>query len=184
MSMAQSSAPGGTRRSFGQSSPQVEASSHGPKKRPRPVLSCIECRKKKLKCDRLLPCTQCTRGNRISQCLYQSWDDSQTQPRVASEESESEIGSIRKKVRGVEPNIPLAPRDSASDQFSAPLNGQNEKSGLLEDLQSRVEKLERLLSAYSQSHARAPSQESSEPPQVCSEFWYIVFRLHCNFSGR
>ncbi|KAH6656366.1 hypothetical protein BKA67DRAFT_551731 [Truncatella angustata] len=33
-------------------------------KRPRPVKSCIECRSRKLKCDRLLPCSQCQKSSR------------------------------------------------------------------------------------------------------------------------
>ncbi|KAK4189874.1 fungal-specific transcription factor domain-containing protein [Podospora australis] len=37
-------------------------------KRPRPVKSCIECRKRKLKCDRLGPCSQCQKSRRP--CKY------------------------------------------------------------------------------------------------------------------
>ncbi|KAK3387509.1 fungal-specific transcription factor domain-containing protein [Podospora didyma] len=37
-------------------------------KRPRPVKSCIECRKRKLKCDRLGPCSQCQKSRR--HCRY------------------------------------------------------------------------------------------------------------------
>ncbi|KAK4040324.1 hypothetical protein C8A01DRAFT_15766 [Parachaetomium inaequale] len=33
-------------------------------RRPRPVKSCIECRRRKLKCDRSVPCSQCTKGRR------------------------------------------------------------------------------------------------------------------------
>jgi hypothetical protein len=39
-------------------------------KRPRPVISCLACRKKKLKCDRLLPCQQCLKGGRAQSCEY------------------------------------------------------------------------------------------------------------------
>ncbi|KAK4179460.1 fungal-specific transcription factor domain-containing protein [Triangularia setosa] len=37
-------------------------------KRPRPVKSCVECRKRKLKCDRVAPCSQCQKSRRP--CRY------------------------------------------------------------------------------------------------------------------
>ncbi|KAK0741832.1 fungal-specific transcription factor domain-containing protein [Apiosordaria backusii] len=37
-------------------------------KRPRPVKSCVECRKRKLKCDRVTPCSQCQKSRRP--CRY------------------------------------------------------------------------------------------------------------------
>jgi hypothetical protein len=43
-------------------------------KRPRPVKSCTECRKRKLRCDRLLPCSQCQKSGRI--CKYAADNDS------------------------------------------------------------------------------------------------------------
>ncbi|KAI5864356.1 fungal-specific transcription factor domain-containing protein [Durotheca rogersii] len=39
-------------------------------KRPRPVKSCLECRKRKLKCDRAAPCSQCQKAQRA--CRYAS----------------------------------------------------------------------------------------------------------------
>ncbi|KAL1864834.1 hypothetical protein VTK73DRAFT_5614 [Phialemonium thermophilum] len=41
-------------------------------KRPRPVKSCAECRSRKLKCDRLNPCSQCQKSRRV--CVYSSLD--------------------------------------------------------------------------------------------------------------
>ncbi|KAH9990551.1 hypothetical protein F4779DRAFT_257012 [Xylariaceae sp. FL0662B] len=37
-------------------------------KRPRPVKSCLECRRRKLRCDRLFPCSQCQKSQRT--CRY------------------------------------------------------------------------------------------------------------------
>lgn len=168
--MALSSAMGGGRGSPSQSSPLVETGSSAPKKRPRPVLSCIECRKKKLKCDRLLPCNQCNRADKITQCVYQNRETLPTQPQLTSDGSESELGPSRKKISRVPPVIPLVPQNSAPDQLPAPLIDQNEKSGVLEELQSRVEKLERILSAHPQPHTQTVSQECSRPSKVCSRF--------------
>jgi hypothetical protein len=40
-----------------------------PRKRRRPALSCVECRRRKIKCDRNNPCTQCTQSKSAS-CTY------------------------------------------------------------------------------------------------------------------
>lgn len=55
-------------------------------KRPRPVKSCTECRKRKLKCDRLMPCSQCQKSNRA--CRYASDGDALKD----SDGSDNEIG--------------------------------------------------------------------------------------------
>ncbi|KAH8820668.1 hypothetical protein F5884DRAFT_57514 [Xylogone sp. PMI_703] len=40
--------------------------------RARPMVSCLECRKKKLKCDRLQPCSACIKGRRVESCIFTS----------------------------------------------------------------------------------------------------------------
>lgn len=39
-------------------------------KRARPPISCLECRRKKLKCDRVQPCMQCKKGGREALCVF------------------------------------------------------------------------------------------------------------------
>ena len=39
-------------------------------KRPRPVVSCLRCRAKKLKCDRITPCENCTKAEIAEPCTY------------------------------------------------------------------------------------------------------------------
>jgi hypothetical protein len=41
-----------------------------PRKRPRPVVSCLRCRHKKLKCDRTSPCENCTKASIGDTCTY------------------------------------------------------------------------------------------------------------------
>jgi hypothetical protein len=41
-----------------------------PQRRRRPPLSCTECRRRKLKCDRSLPCGQCCRSNTADACAF------------------------------------------------------------------------------------------------------------------
>ena len=38
--------------------------------RPRPIVSCLSCRSRKLKCDREQPCQQCLRAGRATTCSY------------------------------------------------------------------------------------------------------------------
>lgn len=40
------------------------------KKRKKPTLVCENCKRKKIKCDKLEPCTQCTKSNLMSSCSY------------------------------------------------------------------------------------------------------------------
>lgn len=42
-------------------------------KRARPTISCLECRRKKLKCDREKPCMQCKKAGREAVCNYVSY---------------------------------------------------------------------------------------------------------------
>lgn len=39
--------------------------------RPRPVVSCLRCRDKKLKCDRSSPCENCVKAQIADTCAYQ-----------------------------------------------------------------------------------------------------------------
>ena len=41
-----------------------------PRKRPRPVVSCLRCRDKKLKCDRTSPCENCVKAQIADTCTY------------------------------------------------------------------------------------------------------------------
>jgi hypothetical protein len=41
-----------------------------PRKRPRPVVSCLRCRHKKLKCDRTSPCENCIKASVADTCTY------------------------------------------------------------------------------------------------------------------
>src|ERR1700712_646006 len=42
------------------------------RKRPRPVVSCLRCRDKKLRCDRSMPCVNCAKVGISSNCAYYS----------------------------------------------------------------------------------------------------------------
>lgn len=96
-----------------------------PRKRPRPTLSCRECRAKKLRCDRAQPCQQCVKSEREDQCGYDS---------------------------GIGPASPIslspATRPRSADPAPPPL------PGVIEDLQARVAALETIIRSGG-SHASA-----------------------------
>ncbi|RMJ01531.1 hypothetical protein CDV36_015725 [Fusarium kuroshium] len=115
-------------------------------KRPRPVKSCTECRKRKLRCDRLCPCSQCQKSNRT--CKYAVDHDSAN----LSDGSDSEMPEpARPAKRNCGPNMftsgtPLPNNDSA---YGAVRNGDSTNPTSLEELAMRMERLERHLMARS-----------------------------------
>jgi hypothetical protein len=126
-----------------------------PQKRPRPVLSCLECRRKKLKCSRTLPCIQCTKASRATHCSYNEYPSV-----IASSETAQDIphaedgGRARKIVRSSvlgqrKETTSLSPRSNTNLTSLS-------KLGIIEDLQSRVERLENQLKgrATSMNHLR------------------------------
>jgi hypothetical protein len=179
MSTSSISAAGGASNSFNQSSraiPSAETAPLVPKKRPRPTLSCIECRKRKLKCDRLLPCNQCTRLDKVSQCVYQNQESSHPQPNITSDGLESKLGYGRKKLSArTESTLPSAPRDTAPGSLPSPPTYYSQSSGTLEELRSRVLELERKVSANTQSGPQNIPHENSMLRQVCAgNFAYVL----------
>ncbi|KAL1896593.1 hypothetical protein Sste5346_004627 [Sporothrix stenoceras] len=69
-----------------------------PVKRPRPVKSCTECRRRKLRCDRRCPCSQCQRSYRV--CKYGSGGN----------------GSAGSPSKSADPNNPNADSDGSEDE--------------------------------------------------------------------
>lgn len=59
-----------------------------PRKRPRPVVSCLRCRDKKLKCDRSLPCENCVKAQIADTCTYRH------SPTIASNEAPSSVSTV------------------------------------------------------------------------------------------
>lgn len=98
-------------------------SSGQPRKRPRPVISCLRCREKKLKCDRVTPCENCTKAGCPADCVYN-------------------------QCLNLNDNVKRVRLSSATiDQQSAPRgeSGGGAGIGIIEDLQQRVIRLEERL---------------------------------------
>ncbi|KAI3330126.1 hypothetical protein F4824DRAFT_480110 [Ustulina deusta] len=63
---------------------EPEAAKPPPRKRRRIVISCTECHRRKQKCDRKLPCTNCQSRNKESSCRYETGTPiSKTDPKTA-----------------------------------------------------------------------------------------------------
>ncbi|KAH8156269.1 hypothetical protein CIB48_g11977 [Xylaria polymorpha] len=123
-------------------------------KRPRPVKSCLECRRRKLKCDRLLLCTQCQKSQRT--CRYVA--DGETGS--VSDESDAEVPDRVSKRSCVSPNVDGNFRDTPS------LPQPQASAGLLEDYGARIERLERVLLEKSSPLTEATSGGRSQRPMA------------------
>ncbi|KAK3941743.1 hypothetical protein QBC46DRAFT_258061 [Diplogelasinospora grovesii] len=121
-------------------------------KRPRPVKSCIECRKRKLKCDRLLPCSQCQKSRRF--CKYAA----ESEAGNASDGSGGEVdveGQPPMK-RPQRPQIhPYPGAVPAAQRMTPVVNGTAEfpalracAEGMDETTLARLERLERLVTEH------------------------------------
>lgn len=111
-------------------------------KRPRPVKSCTECRKRKLRCDRLCPCSQCQKSRRA--CKYAVDHDSTN----LSDGSDAEMGDVsRPSKRHCLPNG----SGTANSDSGLPNTKSGELSGanLVEELLSRMERMEKQLAGRS-----------------------------------
>ncbi|CEL06993.1 hypothetical protein ASPCAL10160 [Aspergillus calidoustus] len=88
-----------------------------PRRRPRPIISCLRCREKKLKCDRVAPCDNCKKAGLSSDCAYQHDPDGSKRLRLADD----------------------------GDTSNSRLTLDSGKVGIIEGLQQRMKRLEDLL---------------------------------------
>ncbi|KAG5943218.1 hypothetical protein E4U53_007072, partial [Claviceps sorghi] len=121
-------------------------------KRPRPVKSCTECRKRKLKCDRQLLCSQCQKSSRI--CRYAADHD----PANLSDASDTEpVDTNRPLKRSCPPGTSSAGHVPNGDAASTPAkNGGSPGLPVLEELTLRMDRLER----HMQGRSPAPTDTS------------------------
>lgn len=121
---------------------QVEVRSQS-RRRRRP-LSCIVCRRRKLKCDRSLPCSQCIKSNTADSCTYAG---SRAGP-TSNTRSSGTPPRSRLQTPSNRPNAPAGGLHVFDSRRKAVPN-QGPKSGHsneLQELRSRVQNLENALS--------------------------------------
>ncbi|KAL7787768.1 fungal-specific transcription factor domain-containing protein [Trichoderma ceciliae] len=111
-------------------------------KRPRPVKSCTECRKRKLRCDRLCPCSQCQKSSRP--CKYAPDQDS-TNFSDGSDAENAESGRPAKRNYS-HSTLPTVGGNAYNDAtVTAGPAKTSDSTGLplLEELSIRMERLEK-----------------------------------------
>ncbi|KAH7134740.1 fungal-specific transcription factor domain-containing protein [Dactylonectria estremocensis] len=121
-------------------------------KRPRPVKSCTECRKRKLRCDRLCPCSQCQKSSRS--CKYAMDHDSAN----LSDGSDSElVESSRPTKRNCLPGMftSTTPLPNNESTHGSVRNGEATALSSLEELAMRMERLEKHLMGRSPAASEA-----------------------------
>jgi len=148
----------------GQTTPQRSV------KRPRPVKSCTECRKRKLRCDRQLPCSQCQKSRRG--CRYSAEHDSAN----ASDASDVDMTELpRPSKRNCPPGFPPSAGGGSrhlpdlSVTSIGPTKGGSETipTSVVEELVLRMDRLEKHLIA-SRSPARTDVSVSRSQRNVAA----------------
>jgi hypothetical protein len=86
------------------------------RRRNRMITSCLECRRRKLKCDRLHPCTNCSRGKRDCLFLAPSLD---SVARLKLTELKERVGSLERSL-GEEVAVTVANRGSSEMSTESP----------------------------------------------------------------
>ncbi|KAK3671464.1 hypothetical protein LTR78_008742 [Recurvomyces mirabilis] len=95
------------------------AAAHRVRRRNRVINSCLECRRRKLKCDKLAPCTNCVRFKR--DCLYLAPSlDSLSQAKLA--DMKEKMGALEKNLeREVAGRTPVKPHIGGANVTRSPL---------------------------------------------------------------
>ncbi|KAI5957789.1 hypothetical protein KGF57_003056 [Candida theae] len=101
------------------------------KKRPRVSKACVYCRKKKVKCDGNLPCSNC-RENNDGDCVYPA--DQERKPKV------SKVPKVPKT-----PKIPKIPRIVKAAKTDSPGSVKQSKAQAIDQLNLRMDRIEELL---------------------------------------
>lgn len=116
------------------------------KRKPRTILSCNDCRRRKLKCDRELPCNRCINGGVAHTCVY-SWNGSSL-PLDASlvipSDEPQQPSSPHIVYRPPEEDVPQ-PRTLSTENGIQPKTSpttENLKDDRVEQLEQRVASLE------------------------------------------
>lgn len=110
-----------------------EGSSGGDKKRRRKVLSCYDCRRRKLQCDRVMPaCGRCVKAGQTSSCVY-SEDATET-----SQESAKHSGSGERNAFATDPASASSQPFASPDELSMKVKHQERRIHQLEAALART----------------------------------------------
>jgi hypothetical protein len=143
-------------------------------KRPRPVKSCLECRKRKLKCDRQPVCSQCQKSQRM--CKYSDPENGITSDGSDAETAERPVKRAQRASTAsfhVQQDSPVAGRHAVHVNGIEPSPARS-AAATMEEMAARLERLEKLLmerespadsNASRQHHQQHCPQVHLHPPQ-------------------
>ncbi|KIX98719.1 uncharacterized protein Z520_05180 [Fonsecaea multimorphosa CBS 102226] len=127
-------------------------------KRPRPVISCLECRRKKLRCSRSHPCQQCVKIGRPGRCVYQAGQEPEPNTEYSA------ILRVPSKRQRLNPPAVIDGGENALAPNGASYQGPPlARHGIIEDLQDRVSRLEQALLAQNAGRNGEPLVTRSPP---------------------
>lgn len=132
-------------QSASQPSSTPEKSHTEDRKRKRDVLSCLDCRRRKLKCDRCYPaCSRCVKGGVAASCTYKGFHEDNDGNLDESD------GRIQKRARGPfdapPPNRPASVgREIVPGDFMHSASIFSTQSRIIKSLENRLATLESML---------------------------------------
>jgi hypothetical protein len=142
-----------------QASSTPERSNTEDRKRKRDVLSCLDCRRRKLKCDRGFPaCSRCVKGGVAALCTYNSFHGATDGQQDELDASADEDARPQKKARG---HLGMRLNELAREvgppgNFMHSASALSAQSNVIKSLESRLATLEKVLSQTSTSEIFRP----------------------------
>jgi hypothetical protein len=139
-------------QSASRASSTAEISPADNRKRKRDVLSCLDCRRRKLRCDRNQPaCGRCVKGGSANSCTYKNFRGSADGNHDEQDASAEEDIRAPKRSRGLQDGHPT--NDSASinreavpGYYSLSSTAFSSQSNIIKSLEHRLAALESVLS--------------------------------------
>lgn len=122
-------------------------------KRPRPVKSCLECRKRKLRCDRGSPCSQCQKAQRA--CRYAAEGEV-----VSLSDDGSDVETPERTVKRNRSAVTVLPN---SQETAVQKSGDPGYAAVLEEHAVRLERLEHQMLSRTSSIAESSNAPAQRP---------------------
>ena len=157
-------------------SPSSKPSPDGPpRKRKRKTYSCIDCRRRKLKCDREQPCSRCQKEGHPQTCIFNA--------ESGAEFNGSEIEEPDGVFRNLPTTAPKRPSNSvhllevAAERNRNPSDGHYESTSYLKNKIEQLESRIALLESSSTRSTAMPAFLGARPRQSGSEGTYEKTRM-------
>lgn len=132
-----------------------------PRKRRRIPKSCQQCRQRKVRCDRQVPCGPCTQSRASLPCTYSQESESLPQPPIVEDEQQSLLDPLQG------PGSPsgIQQREPTRERNNWTISDDSAMEQILRDLTGKVQKFEQQLKVLSNDeHPSGNEDEGSSFP--------------------